>query len=406
MSKITVSHFSRYSCPGKRILKKITLCILAIFAIFAFCVAPYPAAAQESKEDQYFRVYTLIQQADSLIKNGQTNLALTKYKQAQTSLNSFQKTYPDWNAKVVAFRSNYVAQKVSALAQASALAADGAKAESGGTQVKLLEAGTEPRKVLRLHPKEGDKQSIIMTMKMAMDMKMGEMQNPPMKLPVMKMTMDATVKSISPDGDISYDIVLSDATIVEDSDVVPQVAEAMKKSIAGVKGLTGNGIISSRGLNKSSDIKVPAGVDPQARQTIEQLKDSVSKITTPLPEEAVGPGAKWQAKMPVKSQGMVIDQTITYELVSIEDERITTRLQLEQHAANQKVQNPSMPNVKLDLVKMTGNGTGTATLDQSRIVPAEGTLDTHSELSMSMNAGGQKQAMTMKVDLNLQIEGK
>jgi hypothetical protein len=35
--------------------------------------------------------------------------------------------------------------------------------------VRLLESGTEPRKVLRVQPKAGDKQIVAFTMKMAMD---------------------------------------------------------------------------------------------------------------------------------------------------------------------------------------------------------------------------------------------
>jgi len=62
--------------------------------VLAFLLANYPAQGQ-NKEDDYFRIYTLIQQADSLSKNGENDPALARYQQAQADLRKFQKTYPD-----------------------------------------------------------------------------------------------------------------------------------------------------------------------------------------------------------------------------------------------------------------------------------------------------------------------
>ena len=75
-------------------------------------------------------------------------------------------------------------------------------------------------------------------------------------------------------------------------------------------------------------------------------------------------------------------------------------------AANQKIQNPAMPGLKFDLVKMSGNGAGETTIDLAQLLPAKGTVDSHSELSMAMNTGAQKQTITMKMDLNLRLETK
>jgi len=377
--------------------------------LLAFLLACFPAQAQ-NKEDEYFRIYTLIQQADSLSKNGENGPALTKYQKAKAALRNFQKNYPDWNARVVSFRSNYLAQRVAALSQTAPETAesqpDTKSADAGSTQVKLLEPGAEPRKVLRLHPNAGDKETVTITIKMAIDMKMGEMQNPAMKLPPMKMTMDITVKSVSPEGDIAYEMELTDASVAEGPDVMPQVAQALKTSLAGLKGLTSTGIMSNRGINKTTEMKVPAGADAQARQALDQMKENLAKVLPPLPEEPAGPGAKWEAKMAIKSQGMTIDQTAIYELVSIEEEQVTARITIAQRAANQKMQNPAMPAVKLDLTKMVGNATGELTFDLAKIIAPQATLDNHSELLMNMNNAGQKQTMNMKVDLNVRIEAK
>ena len=129
------------------------------------------------------------------------------------------------------------------------------------------------------------------------------------------------------------------------------------------------------------------------------MKGSFAHLAVPLPEEAVGPGAKWEVRMPIKTQGMTIYQTTICELVSLEGERLTTKSAVVQDAANQKVQNPAMPGLKMDLTKMADKGTGELTLDLAKLLPAAGNSESHSESSMMMDMAGQNQAMTLKMDL-------
>ncbi len=72
-------------------------------------------AQAEGPDDQYVRIYNLIQQADSLDSNGQPTQALAKYLDTQATLQRFRTAYPDWNPKVIQFRLNYLAGKVAGL---------------------------------------------------------------------------------------------------------------------------------------------------------------------------------------------------------------------------------------------------------------------------------------------------
>ncbi len=257
-------------------------------------VASWPARAEEP-EDHYLRVLKLIEQAESFNTNSQAGLALAKFQQARVELQGLQKTYPTWNVKMVSYRSKSLAEQVAALTAPPAArdetANPGTRSDSKGAaanataQVKLLDPGAEPRKVLRLHPKPGDKRTLVLTLKVATDTKLGEIQTPAMKLPEMTLTMETTVKTISADGDIAYETVMTDAGVAEDQDVLPQVAEVVKSSLGSVKGMSGTGTKSNRGFNKGTDIKVPAGADPQMRQTMGQMKEAFSHVTLPLPEE-------------------------------------------------------------------------------------------------------------------------
>ena len=92
--------------------------------------------------------------------------------------------------------------------------------------------------------------------------------------------------------------------------------------------------------------------------------------------------------------------------VKIGPDRVTIKSTTVQGAANQKIQSPAMPGLKLDLTKMTGQGTGETTLDLGQLMPSVATVDFHSETSAVMNAGGQTQPVTEKTDLDVRVEAK
>ncbi|HLP76811.1 MAG TPA: DUF6263 family protein, partial [Candidatus Paceibacterota bacterium] len=191
-----------------------------------------------------------------------------------------------------------------------------------------------------------------------------------------------------------------------DPNVMPQVAEAMKKALGGVKGLAYSGVVSSRGISKSVEVNLPADMDPQMRQQMEQMKEIMGNSIIPLPAEAVGPGAKWEVKMPIKSQGMTLNQTMTYQLVSVDAGQLSIATTVSQAAANQKIQNPTMPALKVDLIKMTGTGTGNSSYSLTKLMPVKSSANAHIDMTMGMNIGAQKQAMNMKMDMDIQIESK
>ncbi len=73
----------------------------------------------DGADDQYVQIYNLIQQGDTA-GTSHPDEALAKYTEAQNSLLRFQKIYPGWNQKVVNFRLNYLASKITIITAAAA----------------------------------------------------------------------------------------------------------------------------------------------------------------------------------------------------------------------------------------------------------------------------------------------
>jgi len=400
----------KYLCMGAVLRTRLGHCIAAIVAV-AFLMPSAPAHAAQ-KDDAYLEAFQLIQQGDALQKAGDKQGALRKYKKAESALQDFRRDYPDFGLKMVAFRLSYVAEKIALCSDKPV--ADNSKAAqpemstavAAAGPVKLLNAGGEPRTMLRLHPKAGAQQKLDLSLKRAMEMQVGDMQSQAAKLPVIKTPMDVTVKTVSPEGDITYETVMGEPSLSGEAGSGEVDLGAMKRTLSSMKGLTGTGTITSRGVVKTSDVKAIPGADPNLKQAMDEMKEFFSQMATPFPEEAVGPGAKWEITKPIKFQGMTLTETATYELVSVDGDHITAKSSFVQNASNQKIQSPVMPGMKIDLTKMTGRGTGELQLDLAQLLPSMTTADSHSEFSMGMNAGGQKQSMNMKMDVSLKFEAQ
>ena len=165
--------------------------------------------------------------------------------------------------------------------------------------VTLLKSGTEPRKVLRLQPKAGDKQILAFTMKMAMD---------PMltNLPPIVGTMQFRTKSVSADGEIAYEKVITDVSVSAGSGITEQDKEFRQAAFSKLKGLTTSGVVSSRGFIRRTEIK-PAkpgeALPPMGGLFMPFMNKDLYIIAAPLPEEAIGVGGQWEVKPAQESSG-------------------------------------------------------------------------------------------------------
>jgi hypothetical protein len=416
-----LSNRACFAAPGARTQVRAKVNWLSGLLALALLLGLCPVRADDA-DDQYLQIYGLIQQADDLGKNGKRDPAKAKYLEAYNGLRDLKKNHPDWNVSLVAARLKYVGQQITVLSEEPrAVVTSGTNASEAKTEtkpaapissgpLKLLGAGAEPRKALRLHPAAGDKQKLVLNTKVALDMKMSDGQPSPIKLPSTSATVDIpveiTVKEVSSKGDISYEVALGDTSAAEEpAGGAAPAAKAPKSSLSGIKGLSATGTISSHGFSKGLDFKAPPGADPQTRMLLDLLKDVFIQFVTPLPEETVGHGAKWEVKAPVQSHSIKIDQTANYELVSVEGETYKTKSTSSQKAGpNQKIDNPIMPGMKVDLTKWTAKGTNEFGLDATKLMPSSGTMELHSEMGMGLGVPGQ--GINMKMDVSLHIETK
>lgn len=87
------------------------------FALVAALLLAVPLlSGYESPDEEYIRIYNLIQGADAFAQNAQLVAAYQQYQAAEDALKKLRTGNPGWNEKVVQFRLNYLAGKMAELA--------------------------------------------------------------------------------------------------------------------------------------------------------------------------------------------------------------------------------------------------------------------------------------------------
>ena len=86
----------------------------SVCCLFALTMILNTARAQSADED-YIAIYKLIKQADQYRDTGLSDQAAAAYATAAKQLQTFQKTNPNWNQRVIQFRTRYVARQMGSL---------------------------------------------------------------------------------------------------------------------------------------------------------------------------------------------------------------------------------------------------------------------------------------------------
>lgn len=278
---------------------------------------------------------------------------------------------------------------------------------SGAPRVRLLEAGRSPLRTLRYKATAGQKGSITMTQKMAIEMTIGGQTLPSSGAPEIRLEMDYTVATVSPEGDIRFEFRLSTPELVGGPEVPPAATQAMRTALEGMRGLSGHGLLASHGLMRDVQFVLPENANAQLRQLVDQMQPSLRNLSAPFPLEAVGVGGKWEIIQRVTLNGVTLDQTGTNELTSLEGDRGQLAVKVTQSAEPQQVQLPNLPpQARMDLESMVSKGEGEVSFDLSRLVPTKARMTIHTDMKARFQVGKEAQTMGMKMDASVSVAGR
>ncbi len=247
--------------------------------------------------------------------------------------------------------------------------------------VKLLEAGAEPRKKLRYVPSPETKVEFKAITTSDIESQMGAMKMGPIK-------MDYLVGAAKGegDGDLKLAVEVTSAKM-EDDGSMPW-AGGMKQGIEAAKGQKIDVGISSRGVYLK---KAAEGEDAQ-----KNMRAQVLSMLPPLPEEAVGVGAKWTVTVLIEANRVKQTSISTVTLTKCEGSRIELAFEEKRSAKNASM---SMRGMEIMIPKLTGTGKGTAVVDLALAGTVKGSSVVDIETTMDMM--GQEMTSKSKVTSTL-----
>jgi len=274
-------------------------------------------------------------------------------------------------------------------------------------QVELLNTGTEPKQELRFKPMVNEKQTATMTMNMDMKIFIAGKPVPKAKLPASVMTIEMVVTKVDANGDIHYQFSYSDADVVGDTTLPPNVIEAMRSQVRKIVGIGGSCTVDNRGQTKAYSFVLPEGLDQKTKQMLEQMSNSLKQLSSPVPKQAVGIGAKWRVSSSPNLGGISLNQVATYQLVSLQDNVATLDVSTEQHAGLQKLNRPGRPTGStLTLKSLDSQGQGQVTMGLNRLIPIRSTVSMNSNTVTNTSYAGQVATIDTKLFMEIALESK
>ena len=272
-------------------------------------------------------------------------------------------------------------------------------------QVELLNPGVEPRQQLRLKPAINVKETTVMTVKMDMEISVSGRSSPVGKIPVSVMTFETKVTRIDPNGDIHYEFAYTNADITGDTGNIPPAArDAMRSALKSMVGVKGSFIMDNRGFHKGGDIILPEGADNNLKKMVGQMSKSLEQLTSPLPAEAVGKGAKWRVSSSSDFSGMNVNDIYTYELAGWQDGVASLNVSIKQQANPQNITSPQLPpGTTFTLKSLASQGRGSATGRLDKLMPFRSTMSVSSNSEMSAKKAGISEELTITTKMVMEM---
>jgi hypothetical protein len=195
---------------------------------------------------------------------------------------------------------------------------------------------------------------------------------------------------------------VASATVgASDASTPPEIVQGWAAQLVPLQHLSGTGSVSSRGLSRGVSLDAGSAGDagPDAQmvvQVVQMLRDAAA----PLPDEAVGVGARWQKVSTLDAKTGHAIQTDTYTLTDLQGDKGALADVLAQTASPQNAPMPEgIPGAtpaRMD--QLLTSGTEKVRFDLARLV-SQVTID--GTTSMALSAPSNRMNMVMHLAITM-----
>lgn len=267
---------------------------------------------------------------------------------------------------------------------------------------ELLDAGDAPRRPLRLDLEAGDSTGVVVTVDLGVVQEVDGAEQV-LDAPPVSQTVVLTVDAV--DGDLAEVSVLvtdaaidADGTDLTDADVLTLTAEARR-----AVGIVGRAQLDHRGGLRTFRYTLPDDVDPALATTLGELEGQIAALVVPLPDEAVGVGARWRVRSTTTLGGAVVDQVTTYTVTDLDDDRIAYTATIDQRAEDQTLALPGLADgTSGRLVSSQVAGTSVGSVETGSLASAAASTLTGTQV-VDLDDGDGPLRLTQRLDLDVTV---
>lgn len=267
--------------------------------------------------------------------------------------------------------------------------------------LQVLDYGAEPRAPLRYTFTAGHSEKVAMVMSMESKQELNGQAMPGANFPPTRTIMSMRVAEVAADGSARLEITThsAEADLTQAGDAANQAL--LGQTLAMESQMKGSYRIDTRGRIIDTSIDLPESANAlmsgAGQQVMNDLLGSQNDSVQPLPEQAVGVGARWLVENRIAVAG--VEQLVTqeYTLRSRSGDHIELDVQMKQELGNL----PAAALAEGMTASSSASGSGHMALDLRRLMPIM-SMEVNSVTSIGMPAqqgaaGSMKMTMQMKV---------
>lgn len=272
----------------------------------------------------------------------------------------------------------------------SSAAGDPSGRDMGSTpEVRVLDAGTAPRRVIQLDVEEGHVETS--TLRMTTTTSADIMSAPPITVP-MVMPFTTTVTDVTGDR-ITAESAYGEVSIPRGSGLDAASRKQILEAAGALEGVTVRTVLDRSARTVSAEVE---GGDGGGSQIVTRLLDDIAaqsnNLSVLFPAEEVGVGARWRADSTITIGGITFDMTSTFELTALTDDGYTVGVSVRQEPRPGTVTGG-------EVIDGSTTATGTSVGRDGLVLPLRGSSEGHG--SVTMEVGGQRVTTTFDMTMRL-----
>ncbi len=263
------------------------------------------------------------------------------------------------------------------------------------TRVVLLTAGAEPRRPLRYQPTPGVPESLSIHVVTEEATTLEGSDSPLTNLIDIAMRLDLEVTDVASGGDIGYAWRAPELTLDGAASLPEAARNALSGAAKGLVGRSGTARLSARGIQRALQHDTPPPEDPILKSVFGLIVEFAARPAIPLPQEAVGVGARWEITSTKEHmEGIRITQIVTYEIESLDETEARLRMYIAVTAPNQALEHPRIPTqAQARLKQVVGSGEGEVVVDLDLLGTPELWMTIASETKFTLSTTGEPQEL-------------